>query len=209
MLFATALALSLNTEACPADWKKTSYLAARDSVVSIDTVGVSIEHIVPVAFDRTVAEETKRAHACFDKLVTVNAEAGFGLYRTNGILWSLAGSRETTRGRAVVNFHAETTFALCAKPAPFTVFRSEFNVRVYFLSPAGAITGIRDANPLIPPRRSAKVFPSWSKLPANLTGAPGTVSEGTLTIKVTWTVGSGFILIGASVTSPFATEAPC
>jgi len=49
MLFATALALSLNAETCPADWKKNSYLAARDSVVSIDTVGVSIEHIVPVA----------------------------------------------------------------------------------------------------------------------------------------------------------------
>jgi len=45
--------------------------------------GRALEHIVLIAFDRTDKEETKRAHACFDKLITVNAEAGFGLYRTN------------------------------------------------------------------------------------------------------------------------------
>lgn len=45
--------------------------------------GRALEHIVLIAFDRTDAQETKRARACFDKLVAVNAEAGFGLYRTN------------------------------------------------------------------------------------------------------------------------------
>jgi len=45
--------------------------------------GRALEHIVLLAFDRRDAEETRRAHACFEKLVTVNAAAGFGLYRTN------------------------------------------------------------------------------------------------------------------------------
>jgi 4-cresol dehydrogenase (hydroxylating) len=45
--------------------------------------GRALEHIVQLAFDRTDPEETKRAYACFDKLVAVNAAAGFGLYRTN------------------------------------------------------------------------------------------------------------------------------
>lgn len=34
---------------CPQDWKKTVHLAARDSVVSIESIGFSIDHFEPVA----------------------------------------------------------------------------------------------------------------------------------------------------------------
>lgn len=36
-------------DTCPEDWKKNVYLSARDSVVSIETVGFEIDHFDPVA----------------------------------------------------------------------------------------------------------------------------------------------------------------
>ena len=52
--------------------------------------------------------------------------------------------------------------------------------------------GIRSATALNPPRRSAKVLPSWNRLPPKRTGAPGNVLDGTVILKVTFTSGEGF-----------------
>jgi len=63
--------------------------------------GRALEHIVQLAFDRTDPDETKRAHACFDKLVAVNAAAGFGLYRTNTAFMNKAADTYGPAQRAV------------------------------------------------------------------------------------------------------------
>jgi hypothetical protein len=47
LLFLPRLARAQDT--CSEDWKKKVYLSARDSVVSVETVGFAIEHIEPVA----------------------------------------------------------------------------------------------------------------------------------------------------------------
>jgi hypothetical protein len=43
------IARAQDHETCSPDWKKTVHLAARDSVVSIETVGLAIDHIDPIA----------------------------------------------------------------------------------------------------------------------------------------------------------------
>lgn len=45
--------------------------------------GRHMEHVCEIAFDRTDGEEMQRAYLCYDKLLRVNAEAGYAVYRTN------------------------------------------------------------------------------------------------------------------------------
>lgn len=45
--------------------------------------GRHLDHITELLFDRTDPEETRRAYACFDKLIKVNAAHGFAPYRVN------------------------------------------------------------------------------------------------------------------------------
>lgn len=45
--------------------------------------GRHFDHITELLFDRTDPEETRRAYACFDKLIKVNAAHGFAPYRVN------------------------------------------------------------------------------------------------------------------------------
>ena len=45
--------------------------------------GRHMDHIMDLLFDRTDAEETRRAHACHAKLLEVYAAAGYAPYRTN------------------------------------------------------------------------------------------------------------------------------
>ena len=42
-----------------------------------------MHHIIDLLYDRSDAEETRKAYACFDKLLTRFAEEGYGTYRTN------------------------------------------------------------------------------------------------------------------------------
>lgn len=45
--------------------------------------GRHFDHITELLFDRTNAEETRRAYACFEKLIRVNSAHGFAPYRIN------------------------------------------------------------------------------------------------------------------------------
>ena len=45
--------------------------------------GRHLDHVTDLLFDRTNAEETKRAQACFRKLIDVNAAHGYAVYRVN------------------------------------------------------------------------------------------------------------------------------
>ncbi|KWV48481.1 4-cresol dehydrogenase [Bradyrhizobium macuxiense] len=45
--------------------------------------GRHMEHVCELAFDRTDPEEMQRAYLCYDKLLQVNAAAGYAVYRTN------------------------------------------------------------------------------------------------------------------------------
>lgn len=45
--------------------------------------GRHIDHVTDLLFDRTNPDEMKRAHACFKKLIDVNAAQGYAVYRVN------------------------------------------------------------------------------------------------------------------------------
>jgi 4-cresol dehydrogenase (hydroxylating) len=45
--------------------------------------GRHLDHVTDLLFDRTNPEEMKRAHACFKKLIEVNAANGYAVYRVN------------------------------------------------------------------------------------------------------------------------------
>jgi 4-cresol dehydrogenase (hydroxylating) len=45
--------------------------------------GRHMDHVSDLLFDRSNPEEMKRAYACFDKLIAINAAAGYAVYRTN------------------------------------------------------------------------------------------------------------------------------
>lgn len=45
--------------------------------------GRHVDHVTDLQFDRTSAEETRRAHACFEELIAVNAANGYAVYRVN------------------------------------------------------------------------------------------------------------------------------
>jgi 4-cresol dehydrogenase (hydroxylating) len=42
-----------------------------------------MHHIIDLLYDRTQPEEMKRAYSCFDELLTVFTNNGWGTYRTN------------------------------------------------------------------------------------------------------------------------------
>jgi 4-cresol dehydrogenase (hydroxylating) len=42
-----------------------------------------MHHIIDILFDRNNPDETRRAYRCYEELVTVFNEAGYGSYRTN------------------------------------------------------------------------------------------------------------------------------
>src|SRR5829696_1300925 len=54
-------------------------------------------------------------------------------FASNGIFWSLGGSKETTCGRAVMNFHVEA--APLSRVTPEAVLRSGFKLREYCVPP--------------------------------------------------------------------------
>lgn len=45
--------------------------------------GRHMEHLLDLLYDRTDPAETRRAHACFARLIDTCAAAGYGVYRTN------------------------------------------------------------------------------------------------------------------------------
>lgn len=45
--------------------------------------GRHLDHVTDLLFDRTDSGETRRAHACFRKLIDVNAANGYAVYRVN------------------------------------------------------------------------------------------------------------------------------
>jgi len=70
-------------------------------------------------------------------------------------------------------------------------------------------TGMREAKVLIPPDKSAKVFPSCNKLPAILMGTAGIVFSGIEAMNTILINGAADTWMGAGVVESAATVAPC